>query len=101
VLWSRVFTDWPVEVVQKLIKKTYAALIPGGQIVICEPLLDGNKDLVTEWEFRYIFYDDFGVAVYKPRSVYEQILAETGFTVSAFFDIDDESFYSVIVATRS
>jgi SAM-dependent methyltransferase len=100
VLWSRVFTDWSREVVQKLIKKSYDALVPGGQIVICEPLLDGNKDLVTEWEFRYIFYDDFGVAVYKPRSVYEQILTETGFKACAFYDMDEESFYSVISAAR-
>jgi SAM-dependent methyltransferase len=100
VLWSRVFTDWPREVVEKLIKKSYNALVPGGRIVICEPLLEGNENFVTAWEFRYIFSDDFGVAVYKPRSVYEQILTETGFKVTAFSDMDEESFYSVITATR-
>jgi len=101
VLWSRVFTDWSTEVVQKLIKKTHEALIPGGQIVICEPLLDGNEDFVIAWEFRYIFSDDFGVAVYKPRSLYEKLLTEAGFTVTDFSDMDEESFYSVIIATRS
>jgi SAM-dependent methyltransferase len=100
VLWSRVFTDWPAEVVQKLLKKTYEALIPGGRVVICEPLLDGNKDLIIAWEFRYIFYDDFGVAVYKTRAAYEQLLAEAGFKVTDFSDMDDESFYSVIIAAR-
>jgi len=100
VLWSRVFTDWPTEVVQKLIRKTYGALIPGGRVVICEPLLEGNEDFVIGWEFRYIFYDDFGVAVYKPRSEYEQLLTEAGFELTGFSDMDDESFYSVIIATR-
>ena len=100
VLWSRVLTDWPVEVVQKLLKKTYDSLIPGGRIVICEPLLDDNQDLVTAWEFRYIFSDDFGVAVYKSRSTYEQLLADSGFKVTGFSEADDESFYSVITATR-
>jgi len=100
VLWSRVFSDWPVEVVQKLLKKTYEALIPGGQVVISEPLLDGNEDFVIGWEFRYIFYDDFGVAVYKTRATYEQLLAEAGFELSSFSDMDNESFYGVIIAAR-
>ena len=100
VLWSRVFCDWPAEVVQKLLQKTYEALIPGGRVIICEPLLDGNEDFVIAWEFRYIFSDDFGTAVYKPRAEYEQLLTETGFEVTGYSDIDDESFYSVIIATR-
>ncbi len=100
VLWSRVFTDWPVEVVQKMMEKTRNSLIPGGRIVICEPLLEGNEDFVTAWEFRYIFYDDFGVAAFKTRSVYEQLLTQVGFELSGFSDADEESFYSVILATR-
>lgn len=100
VLWSRVFSDWPVEVVQKLLKKTYEAVIPGGRVDISEPLLDGNEDFMIGWEFRYIFCDDFGVAVYKTRATYEQLLAEAGFELSGFSDMDDESFYSVIIATR-
>lgn len=100
VLWARVFADWPAEVVQKLLKKTYEALIPGGRVVICEPLLEGNEDLVIGWEFRYIFYDDFGAAVFKPRSAYEQLLTEAGFELTGFSDMDEESFYSVIIATR-
>ena len=100
VLWSRVFTDWPVEVAHRLIRKTYEALVPGGQILICEPLLDGNEDFVIAWEFRYVFSDDFGVAVYKPRAQYEQMLTETGFELTSFSDMDDESFYSVIIANR-
>jgi SAM-dependent methyltransferase len=100
VLWSRVFSDWSVEVVQRLLRKTYEALVPGGRVVICEPLLDGNKDLVIAWEFRYLFYDDFGVAVYKTRSQYEQLLTEAGFRVTSFSDRDDDSIHSVIIAAR-
>jgi SAM-dependent methyltransferase len=100
VLWSRVFTDWAADVVQRLIRKTYEALIPGGRIAICEPLLESNKDLITEWEFRYIFYDDFGVAVFKTRAVYERLLTGAGFELTSFSDRDDESCYSAIIATR-
>ena len=100
VLWSRVFTDWSAEVVQKLLRKTYEALTPRGRVVICEPLLEGNRDFVIAWEFRYIFYDDFDVAVYKTRLEYEQLLNEAGFKVTGFTDMDEESFYSVIVAAR-
>lgn len=101
VLWSRVFSDWPSDVVLELLHKTYQSLTPGGRVVICEPLLDQNRDLVINWEFRYLFYDDFGVAVYKSRAQYEKLLQEAGFTPSNFYDVDEESFYSVIVATRT
>lgn len=100
VLWSRVFYDWPPEIVRKLLLKTFGALIPGGKVVICEPLLEGNDDLVIAWEFRYIFYDDFDVGVFKSRAQYEQLLIEIGFKLTHFSDIDDYSLNSVIVATR-
>ena len=100
ILWSRIFSSWPSEVVSKLLKKTYDALSPGGQVMICEPMLDTNKELVTAWEFRYLFYDDFGVAVYKTRAEYEHLCTEAGFIISGFNDADDESFYSTLIAAR-
>jgi SAM-dependent methyltransferase len=101
VLWSRVFSDWSSEIVVKLMKKTREALQPGGRIIICEPMLDDNRDLAIAWEFRYLFYDDFGVAVYKTKAQYESLLTEAGFKVSDICDLDDESFYTTIIATRT
>ena len=100
VLWSRVFADWPPEVVQDLLNKTFAALVPGGQVVICEPLIDRNADMVLSWEFRYLFYDDFGVGVYKTRAAYERMLEASGFRCDLAREDNEESIYSVIVATR-
>lgn len=100
VLWCRVLADWPPEVVRKLLKKTFDAVVPGGQVVICEPLLDDNKDLGISWEFRYIFYDDFGVGVYKSRSAYEQMLTEAGFQLVSVASANETTIHSVIIARR-
>lgn len=100
VLWSRVLCDWSSEVVLDLLKKTFRSLLPGGEIVICEPLIEGNEDFIIAWEFRYIFADDFGVACYKTRAEYEFLLREAGFQVSDFAPADDESIYSVIRAKK-
>ncbi len=100
VLWSRVLCDWSSEVVLDLLKKTYQSLLPGGEIVICEPLIECNEDFIIAWEFRYIFADDFGVACYKTRDEYEFLLKEAGFQVYGFTPADDESIYSVIRAKR-
>jgi hypothetical protein len=100
VLWSRVLCDWPSEVVIDLLKKTHRSLLPDGEIVICEPLIEGNEDFIIAWEFRYIFSDDFGVACYKTRDEYEFLLSEAGFRVCGFTPADDESIYSVIRAKR-
>jgi SAM-dependent methyltransferase len=98
ILWSRVLSDWPKDVVSKLLKKTYDALLPGGQVVICEPFIDDNRNLVMAWEFRYLFYDDFGVAVYKSQADYEQLITGQGFTISKIHKADDDSIYSTLVA---
>jgi SAM-dependent methyltransferase len=100
VLWSRVLCDWPSEAVVSLLEKTRRALLPGGEIVICEPLVEGNEDLIIAWEFRYIFSDDFGVACYKTREEYEFLLRESGFEMCSFTPPDEDSFYSVIRARR-
>jgi hypothetical protein len=100
VLWSRVFCDWSSEVVADLLKKTHSSLLPGGEIVICEPLIGGNEDFVIAWEFRYIFSDDFGVGCYKTRTEYESLLHEAGFQIIGFTPAGDEDMYSVIRAKR-
>ncbi len=101
VLWSRVLCDWPSDIVFSLLQKTHNALLPGGEIVICEPFIKDNEDLILAWEFRYIFSDDFGVACYKTRGEYEFLLKESGFEISGYTPPDDDSFYSVIRAKKS
>lgn len=98
VLFNRVLTDWSSEVCRMLFEKARRALSPGGRLVINEALVDGNLNYTIAWEFRYIFYDTFGRAMFKPLEVYRQLLAETGFEISKVSPMLDDAFYSVIEA---
>jgi cyclopropane fatty-acyl-phospholipid synthase-like methyltransferase len=98
VLFSRVLTDWSPEVCRMLFEKARRALAPGGVLVINEALVDGNLDYTIAWEFRYIFYDTFGRAMFKPLEVYRELLADAGFAITKVSPMLDDAFYSVIEA---
>jgi len=98
VLFSRVLTDWTPEVCKMLFEKSLRALKPGGRLVINEALVEGNMDYSISWEFRYIFYDTFGRAMFKPLEVYRQLLGEAGFEIAKISPMLDDAFYSVIEA---
>jgi predicted O-methyltransferase YrrM len=98
ILFSRVLTDWTPSVCRMLFEKSRRALAPGGRLVINEALVEGNLDYAISWEFRYIFYDTFGRAMFKPLTVYERLLSEAGFRVVKVSPMLDDAFYSVIEA---
>ena len=98
VMFSRVLTDWDADHVRMLLGKAKAALAPGGKIVINEAFLDGNRDYCTAWEFRYVFYDTFGKAAFKPVSTYRAILQDLGMRVTKVSPMTDTAFYSVLEA---
>jgi len=100
VQFSRVLADWPEDVCRMLLKKAWRALVPGGQVVVCEPLADDNPDLTLAWHFSYLPYDDFGVRLYKPLAAYERILAQIGFAPLQVRRKDQHSIHGVIVAQR-
>jgi SAM-dependent methyltransferase len=100
VQFSRVMADWDENTCRMLMEKSHQALVPGGRLVICEPMTDDNRDLAVAWEFGYIPYDDFGVELYKPFSTYERLLNETGFTVIKSVRKTPDSVHSTIVAQR-
>ena len=99
VLFSRVLTDWTPSVCRMLFEKSRRAMVSDGKLLINEALVDGNDDYAVAWEFRYIFYDTFGRNLFKPLHVYEQLLAEAGFSVDRVSPMLDDAFYSVIEAT--
>jgi SAM-dependent methyltransferase len=101
VMFSRVLADWPPELCRALLQKAHRSLSPGGRLVICEPLADQNPDLALSWEHSYLPYDDFGLNVYKPLSLYQTMLAETGYTVTAIHPRDDNTIHCVIVAQKN
>jgi SAM-dependent methyltransferase len=98
VLFSRVLADWDPAVCQMLLKKARASLNPGGSVVISEPFDDTNQDLALSWEFRYTFYDDFGVQTYKPIAQYQAMLRNAGFSEMKVIDRIDDTLYGVLTA---
>jgi len=98
VLFNRVMADWSPDTCAMLMQKSRRALMPGGRLVINEPLADRNRDCTTAWEFRYIFYDTFGRATFKTLDTYCQLLDECGFKVVNVLPIPDE-IYTVIEAS--
>ncbi|MBI2867141.1 MAG: methyltransferase [Chloroflexi bacterium] len=100
VMFSRVLADWPVEVCRMLLAKAYAALTPGGQVLICEPFANENPDLTIAWEHSYLPYDDFGYQVYKPVSVYQQLLYEAGFSPPQVIPRDQDTIHGILVSRR-
>ncbi len=98
VQFSRVLADWDPAICQMLLKKARAALHPGGSVVISEPFDDTNRDLAISWEFRYTFYDDFGVHTYKSIALYRELLTEAGFRDFKVVDRIDDTLYGVLTA---
>jgi len=100
VQFSRVLADWPDDVCQMLLAKAWQSLLPGGRVLICDPLADDNPDLTLAWESTYIAYDDFGVGVYKPLASYERLLTQVGFKILQVTRKHQDSTHAVIVAQR-
>lgn len=100
VMFSRVLTDWAPEVCLELLRKARRALTDDGRLIINEALVDGNEDYALSWEFRYLFYDTFGRAMFKPLAVYEELLRCAGLRIVHIAPMHDDAFYSVIQAVR-
>jgi hypothetical protein len=96
VVFSRVLADWDPAVCQMLLKKSKAALNPGGSLVIGEPFDNTNYDLAVSWEFRYTFYDDFGVQTYKSVEQYQKLARNAGFSQFKLVDRIDDTLYGVL-----
>jgi hypothetical protein len=79
-------------------QKARRALVPGGKLIINEGFLEGNLEFSISWEYRYIFYDTFGRAMYKPLDVYRSLLREAGFEIIKVSPMTEDAFYSVIEA---
>lgn len=100
VQFSRVLADWPEDVCRMLLDKAQHALVPGGRLLICEPLADDNPDLTVAWEYKYLHYDDFGVELYKPLATYERLLSQAGFHILQVNRKTPDTIHAVIVAQR-
>ena len=79
VMFSRVLADWSPTVCRMLLEKAFAALKPGGTLLVAEPFRDQNPGLSIAWEHSYLPYDDFGAYTYKPTTLYDKMMREVGF----------------------
>ncbi len=100
VLYSRVLADWPPDICRMLLEKAHNSLLPGGRVMIAEPLRDQNPNLAIAWEHSYLPYDDFGAWVYKPLADYVTMLTEIGFTDIISYPRDEATIHSVIIARK-
>ncbi len=100
ILISRVLCDWPEEVCIKVIKMAYEALNDRGHIIICEPFKELNEGFSLAWEFRYMFWDNFGKGVFKYSETYQRILKETGFNYSKLSAVETADVYCVLRAMK-
>ena len=100
ILFSRVLCDWPEDVCRKVITMAYEALNDKGYIIICEPFKEHNEGFSLAWEFRYMFWDNFGKGVFKSYEVYQRILEETGFNNLQISDIETADVYRVLKAIK-
>lgn len=100
VIFSRVLADWAPDVCKMLLEKAKGALKVGGKVLICEPFVEDNEDLTINWEYRYIFYDDFGVGVYKYSKAYMEILDELGYGEKIYIKPDENTIHGVILAEK-
>jgi len=100
IMFSRVLTDWTPDVCQMLFEKSNRALESNGRLLINEALVDENLNYAISWEFRYLFYDTFGRAMFKPLKVYEALLEKAGFRIEQVSPMTDDAFYSVVEAVK-
>ncbi len=100
ILLVRTLCVWPDDICAKIIKMAYEALNDRGYIIICEEFKDLNQDWMLAWEFRYMYWDSFYKAVYKPSDVYQKILQETGFNDIQLSEVNDDGICRVIKAMK-
>lgn len=100
VLFSRVLCDWSADTAEKLLKMTYAALNPGGRVAICEAFQEKNVEFSLAWEFRYIFWNELEVEVFKSSFMYKKLLSTIGFSIDKLFERDRECIYAVLTAKK-
>lgn len=101
LLFCRVLWDWSLETNKKLLQMAYHALPPGGKIGICEAFKEDNYEFTLAWEYRYIFWNDFEIAVFKTSSEYIALLKEIGFVHISFIkEMYANSGFAILIAQK-
>lgn len=76
----RVLHDWPAETAEMLLRKAFAALPPGGTVVVCEEFRDSER-LARQFFWSYFLIGVDGcTSMLRETAWYERAMAEVGFT---------------------
>jgi SAM-dependent methyltransferase len=79
IAFVRVLHDWPNDVSRMLVEKAYAALPPGGQLLICEEFRTPDRLAMQFFWSYFLIGVDTCVSRLREVSYYTGLLAETGF----------------------
>lgn len=75
----RVLHDWPAETAEMLLHKAFAALPPGGTVVVCEEFRDTER-LARQFFWSYFLIGvDSCTSMLRETTWYERVLSEVGF----------------------
>ncbi|GAB7036889.1 MULTISPECIES: methyltransferase [Catenuloplanes] len=75
----RVLHDWPAAVARRLVEKAYAALPPGGMLLICEEFRTPDRLAVQFFWSYFLIGADSAVSRLREVEFYTALLADTGF----------------------
>ncbi|MTK03548.1 methyltransferase [Micromonospora sp. CP22] len=75
----RVLHDWPNPVARDLVRQAYAALEPGGLILVCEEFRTPDRLAMQFFWSYFLIGVDSSVSRLREADFYTKLLAETGF----------------------
>ncbi|MEU8262948.1 methyltransferase [Micromonospora sp. NPDC048999] len=75
----RVLHDWPNEVARRLVEQAYAALEPGGLLLICEEFRTPDRLAMQFFWSYFLIGVDSSVSRLREVDFYTKLLAEVGF----------------------
>ncbi|MFE0593664.1 methyltransferase [Micromonospora echinospora] len=79
ISFVRVLHDWPNEVARMLVEKAYAALPPGGMLLICEEFRTPDRLAMQFFWSYFLIGVDSCVSRLREVEFYTSLLSETGF----------------------
>lgn len=100
ILFSRVLFRCSEEVCKKLLTMVYEALPERGSLIICEAFKDEQTDFMLATEFKYLFWDDFDIAVIKDTAQYISLLEQIGFKDCTVSPVNELGVYRVLQAWK-
>lgn len=100
ILFCRVLWDWSESTNLKLLQMAYNALPSGGRVAICEIFRENSKEFSLSWEYCYLFWDEYEIAVFKTSDTYIKLLKEVGFQNITFLKDEEKTPFTILMADK-